>query len=122
MLQQSPSLQHRLLKLDIDTKDPELIGSLQFAMRDCKCVLAVETRGGFHVVVERRGKAMQELWKFTRDVNKDLSNDEQWVAFEEHGGGLVAIPGTKQGGFSVRLITDEWREAMGSSEGRAFVN
>lgn len=117
MLQQSVSLQHRLLKFDIDTKDPELIGSLQFAMRDCKCVLAVETRSGFHVIVER-GPEMQELWKFARDVNKDVPNDKQWITLEEQRcGALVAVPGTKQGGFQVRLKTDEWREALWDERG-----
>lgn len=85
-------------------------------MRDCKCVLAIETRGGFHVVVER-GPAMQALWKFAQDINKDVPTEKQWITLEESCGCLVAVPGTKQGGFTARLKTDEWRHALGDKRG-----
>jgi hypothetical protein len=101
-----------MLKLDIDTKDPELIQQLQQAMRDCTLVLAMETRGGYHLIIERRGQGLQGLWKFAREVNRGVTAQDQWITVEDNSGPMVAIPGTNQGGFTVRLKTEEWKAAL----------
>jgi len=110
-LHQNPCRTHRLLKLDVDTKDPVLLRQLYSAMHEATVVVAAETRGGYHVVIER-GRCCQSLWKFARDVNATVAHQDQWITIEDGNGPLLAIPGTNQGGFTVRLATEEWKEAL----------
>lgn len=114
LLHKSPCRDRRLLKLDIDTKDPELLRQLHSAMHEAAVVVAMETRGGFHVVIER-GRCCQNLWKFARDVNANVAPQDQWITIEDGSGPLLAIPGTNQGGFTVRLATEEWKKALGKA-------
>ena len=112
-LHQNPCRQHRMLKLDVDTKDPELLGNLYRSMADCDIKVAVETRGGYHVVVTR-GPSCQELWKFAMSINNvaTMASANQWITIEDNNGPMIAIPGTKQGGFTVRDATTHWQEAV----------
>jgi len=110
-LHKSPCRMERLLKLDIDTKDPALLHQLYTAMHEAVVVVAAETRGGYHVVIER-GKCCQGLWKFARDINTQIEKAYQWITIEDGTGPMFAIPGTNQGGFTVRLATEQWREAL----------
>ena len=110
-LHQSPCRQHRMLKLDVDTKDPELLEQLYLALVGIKLVLAAETHGGYHVVIER-GPACQSLWKFARSTNAGVNVADQWITIEDNSGPMIAIPGTNQGGFTVRLVTEQWVESL----------
>lgn len=107
----SPCPTHRMLKLDVDTKDPMLLKQLYVAMKETNVVLAMETRGGFHVVIER-GPGCQSLFLFAKAVNSTIKQPDRWITIEDSSGPMVAIPGTSQGGFAVRLATDEWKEAV----------
>lgn len=110
LLHKSPCSQFSgWLKLDVDTKDPEKIRLLQGALSQCTVLLAIETRGGYHVVVET-GKSTQELYHF---VHRNGAGNEEWVTLENKGKGpMLAMPGTKQGGFVVRLVTEEWQDSV----------
>lgn len=112
-LHNSPCRKSRMQKLDIDTKNPELLAQLQSAMVGAKIIIVVETRGGFHIVVERGGPAMQTLWKFASAANANVKKEDQWITLEK-GSPMIAIPGTNQGGFTVRIATEEWVEALQS--------
>lgn len=114
-LHSSASRLNRMLKLDIDTKDSILLANLYEAMKDCVVLVAVETRGGYHVVIER-GPSCQTLWKFARDVNSTIKKDDQWVTIENGDGPMIAIPGTNQGGFTVRLATKEWKDNIAKQQ------
>lgn len=69
-LHQCPCKRHRMLKLDVDTKNPDLLQQLFQTMREGgnTVLMAVETRGGYHVVLER-GPSCQSIWKFARKSN-----------------------------------------------------
>lgn len=110
----SPCRKHRMLKLDVDTKDANLLHQLYASMKETNVVVAVETRGGFHVVIER-GPGCQSLFMFARQVNSTLKKAEQWITIEDGAGPMIAIPGTNQGGFTVRLATNVWKEALAGS-------
>jgi len=111
LLHQNPCRMHRLMKLDIDTKDPVLLRQLQTAMCEATVVVAAETRGGYHLVIER-GKSCENLYKFAREINSKTKFADQWITIEKGNGPMLAVPGTKQGGFTMRLATDEWKEAL----------
>lgn len=112
-LHQSPCRQHRMLKLDVDTKEPSLLGNLYRSMADCVIEVALETRGGYHVIV-KRGPSCQKLWKFAACINNvaTMALADQWITIEDNNGPMIAIPGTNQGGFTVRNVTTQWQEAV----------
>jgi hypothetical protein len=112
-LHQSPCREHRLLKLDVDTKDPELLQDLYRALAGCTVVVAAETRGGYHVVIER-GPSCQGLHKFAKAVQAGVHVQDHWITIENGSGPMFAVPGTNQGGFTVRLVTEQWRHAVAS--------
>jgi hypothetical protein len=113
-LRQSPCREHRLLKLDVDTKDPELLQDLYRALAGCTVVVAAETRGGYHVVIER-GPSCQGLHKFVKTVQAGVRDvQDHWITIENGSGPMLAVPGTNQGGFTVRLVTEQWRHAVAS--------
>lgn len=91
-----------LLKLDVDTKDPDKIESLKNFLREhgIKPQLVIETRGGYHVLLNRSslGKNHEKLYRFIQS-----SLDEKWISIEG-GNALVVIPGTWQGGFVTRIV------------------
>jgi len=105
-LHSSPCKEYRYLKLDVDTKDPALIQQLQKPLTGAKIIIAVQTRGGYHVVIEK-GPVCRQLYKFVGIINKDIPVQEHWVTIENESP-FIAIPGTNQGGFTVRLATEEW--------------
>jgi hypothetical protein len=88
--------------LDVDTKDPDKIESLKNFLREhgIKPQLAIETRGGYHVLLNRSslGKNHEKLYRFIQS-----SLDEKWISIEG-GNALVVIPGTWQGGFVTRIV------------------
>ena len=88
-----------------------LIQQLQDSMKGASIVFAAETRGGFHVVLEK-GPVCQSLYNFARLVNEGVPKEEQWITIENNSGPLVAIPGTNQGGFVVRSATEIWRRGV----------
>jgi hypothetical protein len=115
-LHQSPCREFRLLKLDVDTKDAILLQDLYRALAGVIVVVAAETRGGYHVVLER-GPACQGLHKFVKaswqpaGVSKKNAHDH-WITIESGSGPMFAVPGTNQGGFTVRLVTEQWQRAV----------
>ena len=74
-------------------------------------MVVAETRGGFHVVLER-GKSCQTLWKFAQKAHVNIPKQEHWITIEDGDGPMFAVPGTNQGGFTVKLIREEWRKAI----------
>lgn len=111
LLHQHPSRQHRWLKLDVDTKDPSLLVQLYTALGpDVDIVRAVETRGGYHVVLVK-GPCCRDLYAMAKRVNTGVPQSDQWITIENNDGPLLAIPGTSQGGFTVVDATKQWRLA-----------
>jgi hypothetical protein len=110
-LHQSPCKRHRMLKLDIDTKHPDLLRQLFQTMREGgnTVLMAIETRGGYHVVLER-GPSCQNIWKFAQTINDGVRKQDQWITIEDNSGPMIVIPGTRQGGFPCRIVTDFWRQ------------
>ncbi len=111
LLHQHPYEEHRWLKLDIDTKDPELIQQLQETLKGGNIVVAVESRGGYHVVLEK-GPCCRSLYKFATAVNEGVPKEDQWITIENNKGPLLAIPGTNQGGFVVQCATEMWKQGV----------
>lgn len=108
LLRQNPCKEHRWLKLDVDTKDLELLQQLQESLKGANIIFAAESRGGSHVILEK-GPCCQSLYKFVRTVNEGVPKEEQLITIENNSGPLLVIPGTKQGGFVVRCTTEMWR-------------
>lgn len=100
-----------MLKLDVDTKDPTLIKQLQKSINSAVIVMAAETRGGYHVVVEK-GPWCRSLYDFARAVNDGVPKEDQWITIENNRGPMYAIPGTSQGGFEVKIRTEMWQQAV----------
>lgn len=111
LLHQHPCRSFRWLKLDVDTKDPTLVQQLQESMKGATIVFAVESRGGYHVVLEK-GPWCKSLYKFARDVNEGVPKEDAWITIENNSGPMLAIPGTRQGGFVVAEATDIWRRGV----------
>ncbi len=111
LLHQHPHKEHRWLKLDVDTKDVELIKQLQEILKGASIIVAVESRGGYHVVLEK-GPCCQSLYKFAIVVNRGVQKEDQWITIENTTGPLLAIPGTNQGGFVVRCATEMWKQGI----------
>jgi hypothetical protein len=115
-LHSSPCRDYRLLKLDVDTKDAKLLADLYQAMTGLTVVVAAETRGGYHVVIERtRGHgsgSCQALHQFVQAVQTGVQVQDHWITIESGNGPMIAIPGTNQGGFTVRLVTEQWQRAI----------
>lgn len=111
LLHQHPYREHRWLKLDVDTKDLELIQKLQESLKGATVLFAAESRGGYHVVLEK-GQFCQSLYKFERAVNKGVPKEDHWISIENNNGALLAIPGTNQGGFVVQCRTEMWKEGV----------
>lgn len=109
-LHQHPCREYRWLKLDVDTKDVELIQQLQESLKGATVLVAVESRGGYHVILEK-GPFCQSLYKFVRSTNQGVPKEEQWITIENDGA-LLAIPGTNQGGFAVQCRTEMWRQGV----------
>ena len=91
-----PSKKWKMLKLDVDTKDPVLLQQLQDSMKGGTVVVAAETRGGYHVVLEK-GPCCQGLYKFVMRVNGGVPHEDQWITIENNDGPMFAVPGTNQG-------------------------
>jgi hypothetical protein len=108
-----------LLDLDVDTKEPALLDSLGRLFRECgvdaKLFAVVETRGGFHVVMDKSvvSDAMAKIHEFSRKTifsDKDRNGKpitKRWMSVS--GDGMIPVPGTLQGGFQVRLLSKEFR-------------
>ena len=111
LLHQHPCKNHKWLKLDVDTKDPALIQQLQDSMEGAIVVFAAESRGGYHVVLEK-GPVCRSLYKFAQLVNEGVPKEDQWITVENNSGPLLAIPGTSQGGFIVQSATEIWRRGV----------
>mmetsp|Transcript_690 Transcript_690/g.395 ORF Transcript_690/g.395 Transcript_690/m.395 type:complete len:145 (-) Transcript_690:56-490(-) len=111
LLHQHPYKEHRWLKLDVDTKDPELIQQLQETLKGGNIVVAVESRGGYHVVLEK-GPFCRSLYKFATAVNEGVPKEDQWITIENNEGPMLAIPGTNQGGFVVQCAIEMWKQGV----------
>lgn len=136
LLHQHPSTNYRWLKLDVDTKQPDLILELQSCLMGGHILYAAESRGGYHVVLEK-GPYCKSLYAFASQLVKKrgtaggggskkdsddnqlhvAEEEEEWLTIENHKGPLVAIPGTSQGGFIVQNVTEEWRERVKKTDG-----
>ena len=90
-------------KLDVDSKDESNINRLKtlFKENNIDTHLVVETKGGFHVILNSNN--------LTSDAQKNLhlfsTQNKNWMSVEKTGC-LVAIPGTLQAGFQVKIV--EW--------------
>lgn len=88
-------------KLDVDSKEENNIDKLKTLFKDNNIVphLVVETKGGYHVVLNVKN--------LTKDSQRNLYNFSQenntWMSIEKPGC-LIAIPGTLQAGFKVRMV------------------
>lgn len=111
LLHQHPCKVCRWLKLDVDTKDPELVEQLQNTLKGAAILQAVETRGGYHVIMEK-GPCCKGLYALERKCNQGVAQEDQWLTIENSSGPLLAIPGTNQGGFTVQSVSDVWRQAV----------
>lgn len=110
-LHKSPcSKDTRWMKLDVDTKDPVRIQKLQATIKADDLVISMETRGGFHVIVQK-GKQTQELYSLANQESKGVPERERWLTIEGKSP-MMAIPGTLQGGFRVRNCTNEWKATL----------
>lgn len=108
-----------MLDFDVDTKDPALLESLGQLLFDCgaedKLLAIVETRGGFHVLVNKTTVAdvLPRIHEFCRNsvfADKDRNGksiSKHWVSIS--GDGMVPVPGTLQGGFRVKMLPKEFR-------------
>lgn len=92
--------------LDVDTKDADNIFRLKDALINLNIrqhiKFAVETRGGYHVVFDKKDVQQQlsDLHKFGRStVGPDKKH---WMSV--HCDGMIPIPGTIQGGFQVHFV------------------
>lgn len=98
----------RFEKLDVDSKEADLCGSLRalFAEHAIKPAFVVESKNGYHVVLDNKQSygaktGRQALLAF-------LETNAAWVHLEDkktHPS--VIVPGTLQGGFPTRLV-DDW--------------
>ena len=77
--------------------------------------MAVETRGGFHIILEK-GPWCQALYALEKRVNNGIAHEDQWLTIENNSGPMLAIPGTNQGGFTVQAATDAWRKGVQSQQ------
>ena len=109
LLHQHPSKQHRWLKLDVDTKEGDKLQQIYKSLNDAPIVYAAETRGGYHVILEK-GSNLQKLYKLTKTINASIPQQEQWITIENNVGPMLAIPGTNQGGFTVQCPTQKWEQ------------
>jgi len=117
LLHQHPSNDYRWLKLDVDTKQSDLILELQQSLMGGTILYAAETRGGYHVVLEK-GPCCKSLYTFASQLGKKRDvEEEDWLTIENNTGPMVAIAGTNQGGFLVRNVTEEWRERVKKPDG-----
>jgi hypothetical protein len=90
-------------KLDVDSKDEHNISKLKDLFKDNNIVphLIVETQGGFHVILMMKNlsnDSQKNLYQFS-------VQNKSWMSIEKSGC-LVAIPGTIQAGFKVKIV--EW--------------
>lgn len=111
-LHQSPCKNWRYVKLDVDTKEEARLEQLYKALAGATIVTAVETRGGYHVVLEK-GPWCQAFYQAVQQINGRLSKEDQWIMIENSSGPMLAIPGTRQGGFVVKDRTAIWRTSVG---------
>lgn len=107
---------NRLVDLDVDTKDEAKLKILRDFLRENNLVdhivFSMETRGGFHVTLNRAamvGPQFKQLHGFVRSQANTgfegratrTKGAEGWVSVKKDD--LVPIPGTIQGGFPVRF-------------------
>ena len=90
-------------KLDVDSKDDDNINKLKalFVENDITPHLIVETKGGYHVILNTQklsSESQKNLYVFS-------TQNKNWMSIEKTGC-LVAIPGTLQAGFRVKMV--EW--------------
>lgn len=86
-----------VIKIDVDTKDPTLIQKLdQLLDEESITPMKVETRGGYHYLINRVDQS-EKLWKFAK-----TKENSSWMTMEKNG--LIAIPGTIQGGYNVKFV------------------
>lgn len=100
-LHASPSGIYR--KLDVDTKDDQLITILIDFLKEnqIKPELVIESNGGYHVVINQKNGI--GIKKETHRVLYDFAKANQdWISIEKNA--LVIVPGTLQGGFPTRLV------------------
>lgn len=106
----------KLLKhLDVDTKDAHRlrqVSDMLVATKLKECVLAIiETHSGVHIVYKCREKfdhkGLHDFCMSTQFSKPNIKGDmvtDTWCAVSN--GGLVALPGSLQNGFRVRLVSD----------------
>jgi hypothetical protein len=84
-------------QIDIDTKEPETVNKVIQWCHDRKLTVyfSTETRGGYHIVFDRRLVPAMEQ----KNINTGISTIEnvELLAPDQ----LLTIPGTYQGGFAV---------------------
>lgn len=104
----------QLAHLDVDTKEPARLRAVAAALADTgvqplvRCT--IETANGYHVVYRHDKAAIkhaalhafQQSTAFTKPNVRGAAVEDHW--FSVCRGGLVAVPGTLQGGHRVRFV------------------
>lgn len=88
-------------KLDVDSKDEANITKLKsfFSENNIVPYLVVETHGGFHIIFtvnDLSNESQKNMYQFA-------VQNKEWMSIEKPGC-LVAIPGTLQAGFKVKMV------------------
>lgn len=80
---------------DVDTKDIDIVGTCEKILEDHKCFKILETRGGYHVLVEPNLVPEHKKNSFYKELKSiaDISGDC-----------LLPMPGTYAGGFVPKFI------------------
>jgi hypothetical protein len=98
----------RFEKLDVDSKEADLVGSLKalFAEHAIKPAFVIESKNGFHVVVDNKRSYGSKTGR--KALLAFLETNAAWIHVEDKNTHpSVIVPGTLQGGFPTRLI-DDW--------------
>lgn len=101
----------RLLQIDLDSKDEVIVKEVQELLKAAgvRPVMAIETRGGFHIVYKKESHINSKmLWEYSNkhkvEVTRRTGTTERVNLFTITHEPSVIIPGTIQGGFKTRIV------------------
>lgn len=100
-----------IVDVDVDTKDPFVMAELEPLIAELgdRVLARIETRGGYHILVNVVDAPKDLLRPFTGPRWSITGEDRNGkpikkLLVEIHSAGAVPVPGTMQGGFLVRFI------------------
>jgi hypothetical protein len=100
----------KYIKLDVDTKDPKHLLELKQVLHatGTDITLAVETRGGYHVLLPV-GANLKQLYDLRNKIVQASSKSDAWLTVEPPGDSpRVVIPGTYQSDFTPSLMENHY--------------